>query len=176
VLIAPEDDPGGFDGRSRSTVVAGIGEHLSDAAVIQAAWAESFRHRCDLELVHAYHELPAETPDQGLRRAADVTARTIAEAQVPLDARASVLLTRDTPAGALSRQAEGCLLLVIGSRPGSLSGLVLGSVGREILNSLSCPMLVIPDGVIDLGSQRPAGSTSGTIDLTSRAGSPLRIT
>jgi nucleotide-binding universal stress UspA family protein len=144
VLVVPDQDTVGSMARERGLVVAGVGEHPSDSAVIPAAWAESVRRRCGLELVHAYRDRPQETSDQGIRRAADVAARAIAEAGVPLGEAASVLLSRDLPAVALIRRAGNAVLLVIGSRPGSLSGLVLGSVGREILNSLPCPILVIP--------------------------------
>jgi nucleotide-binding universal stress UspA family protein len=117
-------------------------------------------------LFHAYRDLPAETPDQGLRRAADVVARAIAATDVTPGDRTSVLLSQDDPAAALSQRAGDAVLLVIGSRPGSLSGLVLGSVGREILNSHSCPMLVVPDPLPDPRSRRRAGARLG-IDLES---------
>jgi nucleotide-binding universal stress UspA family protein len=153
VLVVPEEEPVSAESRPRPVVIAGVGEHLSDAAVIQAAWAESLRRGCGLELVHAYRDLLEEKPAQGLRRAADVVARAIAAADVIPGDRSSVLLGQDEAAAALTRQAGDAELLVIGSRPGSLSGLVLGSVGRELLNSLNCPLLVIPDSAPDPRSQ-----------------------
>jgi nucleotide-binding universal stress UspA family protein len=160
VLVVPEEDPAATAGHQRPVVIAGVGEHPSDAAVIQAAWAESVRRGCGLELLHAYHDLLEETPAEGLRRAADVVARAIAAADVMPGDRGSVLLGQDEPATALTRQAGEAMLLVIGSRPGSLSGLVLGSVGREILSSLSCPLLVIPDPVPD---PRALGSAAAQV-------------
>ena len=60
-----------------------------------------------------------------------------------------MLLTQDMAARALIRLAAGATLLVIGTRPGSLSGLTWGSVGRDILAALPCPMLVIPRNLAD---------------------------
>jgi hypothetical protein len=36
--------------------------------------------------------------------------------------------------------------MVIGSRPGALSGLVLESVSRAVLDAATCPVLVVPRG------------------------------
>jgi nucleotide-binding universal stress UspA family protein len=157
VLVVPEEEPAATAAHQRPVVIAGVGKHLTDAAVLQAAWAESLRRGCGLEVFHAYRDLLEETPAQGLRRAADVVARAIATAGVTPGDRGSVRLDQDDPAAALTRQAGDAVLLVIGSRPGSLSGLVLGSVGRQVLSSLNCPLLVVPDPVPDSRSPRPAG-------------------
>jgi nucleotide-binding universal stress UspA family protein len=143
VLVVPEDAVAHVDAR-RPLVVVGIGEHPRDLAVIQAAWTEVVRRGGNLELVHAYRSRTGQTPGQDLRRAAEVVASQLEAAQVGADVRASVLLSQEEPTLVLSRQAEAASLLVIGSRPGSLSGLVLGSVGRELLLSQPCPILVVP--------------------------------
>lgn len=152
VLVVPEENSIGARKHDQRTVVAGVGEICSDSDVIQAAWAESVRLNCDLQIVHTYQDRLSETPAEGLRRAAEVTAQAIASAGVALRPGGSVLLTQETPVTALSRQSSDATLLVIGSRPGSLSGLVLGSVGKELLGELPCPMLVIPSKVVRPGS------------------------
>ena len=148
VLVVPEGYLVGLDQQERSGVLIGVGEHPSDAAIIQAGYVESARRGCAAQLIHAYADYPSETPDDAFRRAAEVVARALAGVPTP-HPPASVLLTQDTAAGALGRLAAGASLLVIGSRPGSLSGLTWGSVGREILAALPCPMLVIPRSVAD---------------------------
>lgn len=158
VLVVPPEGPTGSSVRERQAVIAGVGQVLSDAAVIRAAWAESLRRDCRLELSHSYRDRPDEAPADVLRRAAEVVARAIAAADIALGDRGSVLLGHDDPTAALTRLAGDAQLLVIGSRPGSLSGMVPRSVGREILSSLSCPLLIIPDPVSDPWSQRPGGA------------------
>ena len=155
VLVVPSEGPIGSKVHERQAVIVGVGERPSDAAVIKAGWAESLRRGCRLELFHAYRDRLDKAPAHGLRRAAEAVARAVAAADVALGDRGSVLLDLDDPAAALTRKAGDAQLLVIGSRPGSLSGLVPGSVGLEILSSLTCPLLVIPDPVSDPWSQRP---------------------
>jgi nucleotide-binding universal stress UspA family protein len=164
VLVVPEPEPVSVAGRRRPVVVAAVGEHKSDAGVIQAAWSEALRHGWALELFHTYHDRREETPAQGLRRAADVVAQALTTAGVCPGEHGRMLFAQDDPATALSRLGGQAERLVIGSRPGALSGLVVGSVGREMLRSLSCPLLVIPDPVSDRWARPgvPAGAAHRT--------------
>jgi nucleotide-binding universal stress UspA family protein len=144
VLTVPAaaDDAGAAGG----PVVAGVGDHPRDAAVLRTAAAEADRRGTDLYLVHAYVTQPGETLSTGLRRA--VTHATLATDGLDTATRptASLLLTQEAPATALLRQARDASLVVIGSRPGALSGLLLDSVSRALLESSPSPVLVVQRG------------------------------
>lgn len=145
VLVVPEAGAAArpSSGR-RPVVVAGIGEHPADAVVARAACAETFRRECDVELLHAFTRRPDETSLGGLRRARDVVHRAKEGAPAAAGTDVSILLTEEPAALALLAAADGAALVVIGSRPGALAGLVLESVSRQVLDSAPCPMLVIP--------------------------------
>ena len=70
-----------------------------------------------------------------------------------------MLLTQDAPAKALLQESGHASLVVIGSRPGALSGLLLDSVSRAVLEAATCPVLVV---------QR--GEAADTIDTAEDAG------
>jgi nucleotide-binding universal stress UspA family protein len=108
-----------------------------------------------------------DTQTAGLRRAV-AHASHAAEGLDPGPGTAvSLMLTQDAPATALLRQARGASLVVIGSRPGALSGLLLDSVSRALLESSSCPVLVVQRG-------EPVAPGAGAgIDVT-RAGDVAR--
>jgi nucleotide-binding universal stress UspA family protein len=164
VLVVPLNVPmDGGDGRRRF-VTAGVGDGPYGAAVIRAARAEALRRGSDLRLFHAYRDQSEEAPANGLRRAADLVGRAVAAAEIALGKRDSVFLGHEDPAIALIRQTREAELLVIGSRPGSLSGRDQESVGLEIVGKLHCPLLVIPDPVADPWSGRPVASVGGRIE------------
>ena len=149
VLVVPHDVPIESRLRKHHTVTVGVGDQASEAGVLQAAGTEARRRECDLALFHAYQDQSDDTPALSLRRAADRVADALAAADVHLGAGGYVVFGHDRPVTALTRQARDTQLLVIGSRPGSLAGQVPGSVGLEIIGSLHCPLLVIPDPVPD---------------------------
>ena len=154
-------------GEARGAVVAGIGDHPRDAAVLRTAAAEAARRGTDLHVVHAYVTQSGDTLTAGLRRGV-AHATHAAEGLDPGPGTAvSLMLTQDAPATALLRQARGASLVVIGSRPGALSGLLLDSVSRALLESSSCPVLVVQRG-------EPVAPGAGAgIDVT-RAGDVAR--
>jgi nucleotide-binding universal stress UspA family protein len=161
------------DGSRRGAVVAGIGDHPWDRAVLRTAVDEAERRALDLEVLHAYVPRYDETLTRGLRRAED----RVAEATEGLDpgpgTTVSVLLTQDAPASALLQESGHASLVVIGSRPGALSGLVLDSVSRAVLEAAGCPVLVVQRGApmpdesaatspADAAVDRAAGDPSAT--------------
>jgi nucleotide-binding universal stress UspA family protein len=57
------------------------------------------------------------------------------------------ILVRDQAAGALLDVAKGAELLVVGSRGrGGFTGLLLGSVGQQVVHHAPCPVVVVPPG------------------------------
>jgi nucleotide-binding universal stress UspA family protein len=149
-------------------VVAGLGEHPWDAAVLRTAAREAATRGTDLHLVHAYVARSDETLTEGLRRAAEHASRATAGLDPGPGTVTSLMLTQDSPATALLAQARDAALIVIGSRPGALSGLLLDSVSRAILESAACPVLVVQRG--EPAASGPAGTTDLTeqVDLTER--------
>jgi nucleotide-binding universal stress UspA family protein len=127
-------------------VVVGVSDHPRDAAVLSNAVQEASRRRTDLHLVHAYVTQSGETLTEGLRRAVAHATRATEGVDPGPGSTVSLMLTQDAPATALLRQARGAALVVIGSRPGALSGLVLDSVSRALLESSPSPVLVVQRG------------------------------
>jgi nucleotide-binding universal stress UspA family protein len=146
VLVVP-DAVGGRPQRRRPLVVAGIGQRASDSVVVDAAAEDAARRGADLHLLHASAGSVDEPLTSALRQGVDAVAGAMDGAGVARDGSGSpiVLLTRDDPARALCSAAEAASLLVVGSRPGSLAGLVLGSVSHAVLAAAPCPVMVIPE-------------------------------
>jgi len=137
----PVDDAG-----HGGAVLTGVGDRPWDRDVLRMAATEAAHRDEALHLLHAYVPRFDETLSRGLRRAEDLVA-TVTEGLDPGPATSvSVLLTQDSPAVALLREAEHASLVVVGSRPGALSGLVLESVSRAVLESARCPVLVVQRG------------------------------
>ena len=87
---------------------------------------------------------PTATEEDYARAAREVLESTVARALggdpgVPVQTR----LVQDRPAHALTRAAEGALLLVVGSHGrGELPGMHLGSVAGYCVHHAPCPVLV----------------------------------
>jgi nucleotide-binding universal stress UspA family protein len=148
-------------------VVTGIGDHPRDAAVLRTAAEEAARRGTDLHLIHAYLTQTGETLTTGLRRALTHATHAInaTEGLHPAPGTTiSLMLTQDTPATALLQQARTATLVVIGSRPGALSGLLLDSVSRALLESSPCPVLVVQRGT-PVESGTAATGTAAGIDV-----------
>ncbi len=156
VLVVPHDAPDPSAQPRLRTVIAGVGEHPSDADVVHVAANESRLRGANLKILHTYRVQPTEGPTQARRRAEDVVARAVADAGIGTHEGLSLLLGEDEAAVALTRQAADADLLVIGSRLGSLFGDVRGSVGLAVIRSLHCPLLVVRDPVADPWSRSQA--------------------
>jgi nucleotide-binding universal stress UspA family protein len=148
VLIVPETQ-GGQDSHpsqwrpSQQFVLAGISAHPADTGVARAAFEEAVRRGCHLHLLHACPPGPEVSRAGRMGAAWDVIRRVTAAAEIPAT-RLSVTLTLDPAAAALSSHSASAAVLVIGGRPGALSGLVRDSVSRDVLQHAACPVLAIP--------------------------------
>jgi nucleotide-binding universal stress UspA family protein len=147
VLAVPESDAAAFSPVDASgQVVAGVGEHPWDAVVLATAAREAAARGTDLHLVHGYVAQMDETLTAGMRRAAQHATHATEGLDPGPGTSVTLMLTQEPPATALLRQARGAQLVVIGSRPGALSGLVLDSVSRAVLEAPPCPVLVVQRG------------------------------
>lgn len=160
VLVVPDrppTPPGRLD--QPPLILAGVSEHPSDAAVVQAAYAAAAGRNCEVALLHSYSLRGTETPEQGLERAHKVLDAYVADA--PEGLRVSVALSQEAPATALLRLATDATLLVIGGRTGALSGLVRDSVSHAVLETVPCPVLAVPR---HLAQSRPGPLTGLHLD------------
>jgi nucleotide-binding universal stress UspA family protein len=145
VLVVPETvTPPPAEGPfgPRPVVVVGLSEHPSDRRMVQAAYDESAGRGSEVLLLHAYSRRDSETSAQAEERARALVNAVATKA--PSGVRVSAVVTESDPAPALVGLASTASLLVIGGRPGALSGLVRGSVSRAVLEAASCPVLAVP--------------------------------
>jgi len=137
-----------------SFIVVGVdGSEHADAALRFAA-AEAAVHGVDLHVVCAW-ELPSTmTMDLGLvsgifegfrDEAAGIINEAIdkvAEWQPGVTCEGR--LVEGHPATVLVQEAEGAILLVVGSRGrGELAGMLLGSVSHHVIHQAPCPVTVV---------------------------------
>jgi nucleotide-binding universal stress UspA family protein len=113
-------------------------------------------------VLHGYVPPFDDTLSRGLSRAAAAVVAVTEGIDPGRGTSVSVLLTQDAPAVALLREAEHASLVVIGSRPGALSGLVLDSVSRAVLDAARCPVLVVQRG-------EPAPGALAAVDVAATA-------
>lgn len=137
-----------------------VGADGSDGGRAAVGWAvaEASRLGCSLRVVHAW-DLPGRAIDgpppflvpdidpatvRGLRdRYREEAARAAAElgATVPTE----VVISCPGPAESLVAASSTASLVVVGSRGrGGLAGLLLGSVGQQVLHHSACPVVVVP--------------------------------
>jgi nucleotide-binding universal stress UspA family protein len=161
VLTVPDHRITG--GPGGGAVVVGLGDHPWDATVLRTAMHEAARRGADLHVVHAYTPTGEETLSAGLHRAEAHVARATEGIDPGPGTSVTLMLTQDAAASAVLQQSAGASLVVIGSRPGALSGLLLDSVSRPVLEIATCPVLVVqrgeplpPPATVDLPD---AGST-----------------
>lgn len=135
-------------------VVVGIDDSAVSRAALVRAVEEAARLGCEVEAVVAYQALDywsdmyavmapplGEAHEQARRRAEGIVAEVLGDA-----AEAGVRVVADRgPAGdVLARQAEGAVLLVVGSRSRSrLEGMLLGSVALHCVVHAHCPVMVV---------------------------------
>ncbi len=134
-----------------------VGIDGSDTARLALAWAveEARIRRARLEVVHAWH-MPSVTGYPWVAPTFDLDAfeaaaqRTVALALGAVDTDGLVEpITRVVCAGGaastLLDAAKGADLVVVGSRGlGGFTGLLLGSVGDQVVNHADCPVVVVP--------------------------------
>jgi nucleotide-binding universal stress UspA family protein len=140
----------------RRPVVAGVdGSETSIQAAVDAA-REALRRRAPLLLVHATPwaaegaAAPSPTPD--VRRLMVDSARTVVASAEDRVREATGIREVGTgvlagaPVAALSTLSADAELLVLGHRgAGGMSGLLLGSTAKGLVEHARCPVLVLPD-------------------------------
>lgn len=148
-------------GRRTRRVVVGVDDGGTSRRAVELAAVHARAHNAVLELVSAYHELPAiyypymaggsdlaahTAYRDRLRREADE--RLQAEARVALHAGAPAVERRAVPgppAATLLDAARGADLLVVGSSGRrEVTGALLGSVGQQCVTHAPCPVIVVP--------------------------------
>ncbi|MFI7587385.1 universal stress protein [Spongisporangium articulatum] len=125
-------------------IVAALSGEASDSGVGEIAAREALRRDDGLHVVHSLAD-----SDEPLGRAAvrglDAVAASIPAlpAQTESGGVVDITLTREPAVGCLLRASRTAHLIVLGSRAGSLTGAVMGSVSRTVVASAQCPVLVV---------------------------------
>lgn len=138
--------------RVHGPVLVGVdGSKPSGEAVMFAA-EEAYRRGVTLRVVFAVSPVVdamgfVSGPDEPvLREAATVLGEAVAEAADTYPGLVvDDLLVQAHPVEALTRHANGAQLLVVGTRGrGGVLSMLLGSVGREMIQRAPCPVVVVP--------------------------------
>ncbi|SEE70662.1 Nucleotide-binding universal stress protein, UspA family [Jiangella alba] len=129
VVVVGAEPPGSGAGLP---VVAGIADDRAADGVLDFAFREASVRRVPLTVLHAGRADPGLAP-----RLANYASRY---RDVPVTAH----LSGDGAAEALTAASARAQLVVVGSRRrGRVAGLVLGSVGRQLLHEAGCPVAVV---------------------------------
>jgi nucleotide-binding universal stress UspA family protein len=139
-------------------IVVGLDGSKSSHDAFAWALAEA-RIRADVvRVVCAWHVAPAAYGTVGFvppvdresfqRAAQDAVAETVDSFAESIDGvGVERLIVEGAPAEVLIEQAKDADLLVVGSRGhGTLSGLLLGSVGSQCAHHAPCPVVIVRDG------------------------------
>lgn len=159
VVVARGPVPGEAPSGEDAPVVVGIdGSPVSEAAVAFAFDAAAVR-RVPLVAVHAWWDVlvdPAAAPFLDLAAAEAREQEVLAERLAGWSEKYPDVVVRrvvvpDRPARALVERSHDAQLVVVGSRGrGGFTGLLLGSVGRTLMQHAACPVAVVrphPAGV-----------------------------
>jgi nucleotide-binding universal stress UspA family protein len=125
-------------------VVVGVDDSASGRLAARFAFAEARMRGCQLVAVRAWR--PGADPTGELETAERVALReSLAEShQVFPEVPLSLRLVADRPAKTLIDASEQAQLVVVGSRGmGGFRGLLLGSVGQQLLHHAHCPVAVV---------------------------------
>ncbi|GAA2015764.1 universal stress protein [Catenulispora yoronensis] len=139
-----------------SGIVVGVDDSPSSRAALRWAVAEAELRGTGLHVVSAW-EIPFAKAGQdddddplpavpSLEQAAlSELAAAVAEAGGdPADPATRIELVHGSPSRVLIDAAKDADLVVLGSRGrGGFSGLVLGSVGRQVIHHAACPVVVV---------------------------------
>lgn len=151
-VIHDEDSPAAVS--PHAPVVVGVdGSPASDLAT-EIAFDEASRRGVGVVALHAWSDVgalgfgrPGQAPVEWANfevREEQVLAERLAEWQQRYpDVSVSKIVVSDRPAPRLLQQAETAQLVVVGSRGrGGFSGMLLGSVGRAVVNAARIPVIV----------------------------------
>lgn len=150
-------------GRANSAtgpIVVGVdGSHPSEIAVLAAVQEAALRRRSVIEIVTAYPDPAAASlaydPEQFDLAQLDAELRlqqqrllTAARAKHPdlHDVLVELQVIEGGPAAVLAEKSMHAQLVIVGARGhGGFDGLLLGSVGLELLHHADCPVLIARD-------------------------------
>ena len=128
-------------------VVAGMEINAGAGAVLLVAVSEAAIRGLPLVVVHALSsgmDVDRTVIDEDWRRGHEA----LRSADLPADVPSRLVITQDDPAQALLQRAGPADVLVVGTRgQGRLEGLIAGSVSREILDRMTCDVIVVPPGL-----------------------------
>ncbi|GAA1984373.1 universal stress protein [Catenulispora subtropica] len=138
-----------------SGIVVGVDDSPSSKHALRWAVEEARLRKAELHVVSAW-EFPFAQPtspdDDPLPGVPSLEQTALAELGTavseaggdPADPAVITEIVHGSPARVLIEAAQGADLLVVGSRGrGGFSGLVLGSVGRQVINHAPCPVVVV---------------------------------
>ncbi|MBZ8176701.1 universal stress protein [Corynebacterium poyangense] len=155
VVVVREDNNVTVDNKYGPVVVGVDGSDVSQKAT-EFAFAEADARHCELVAVHTWMDMQVQASLAGLSAAQQQWEEVEQEQKELLESRikpirekypdvsVKTVITRDRPVRALTEQAEGAQLLVVGSHGrGGFKGMLLGSTSRALLQSAPCPMTVV---------------------------------
>lgn len=155
VVVVREDNPVTETTKYGPIVVGVDGSDVSKKAT-EYAFAEADARGAELIAVHTWMDMQVQASLAGLAAAQQQwdeveqeQLEMMTDQLTPLreqypDVQVKKVIARDRPVRALSEQAEGAQLLVVGSHGrGGFKGMVLGSTSRALLQSAPCPMMVV---------------------------------
>ncbi len=152
----------------------GEGGLRRDDAALSVAFADARRHGGRVAVLHArYVTDPDRTP--GDEQAADVAVRDRLRAELGAwstrfpEVPVQLSVVHDNPARALLAAAEGCRLVVLGTRgDGAYTRDLFGSTSREVLRRSPVTVLVVNPDSVGTGTDRdeppPAGARTTQLD------------
>ncbi|GAA1419754.1 universal stress protein [Agrococcus citreus] len=142
---------------SEGRVIVGVDDETGSAAVAFAA-VEADRAHTTLVAVRAWEipplvygawaaiESPFDAVEESERQVLDSELDRIRAEHAQLSIGA--VLERGRPSVTLAKHADGARLAVVGTHGrGAIAGLLLGSVGHDLLMNMPCPVAIVPNPV-----------------------------
>jgi len=133
---------------AQAPVVVGIDGSPASEHATAIAFDEASRRGVDLVAVHTWSDAGYELPDEGwseIQPEEDclLSERLAGYRERYPDVSIRRVLRPDRPAHALLEEAEHAQLLVVGSHGrGGFAGMLLGSVGSQVVQSARIPVIV----------------------------------
>lgn len=124
-------------------VVGAVGWGEAAVEVIRVCQEEALRRGADLHLVRVVADRPGEDRTVLMRRAAHEVSALVERAGAAADTTWDLVLSRKPVAATLRERAARAQLLVLGTRPGSASGLIPDAVTRQLLQDSPCPVMML---------------------------------
>lgn len=143
VVVKDGEDPE----RPRDAVVVGVDGSPDSQPCLAYAFAQAASRGTGLDVVHAWSSRTAATYRMEQRGHLLLAEALAGWAGRYPDVEVTRSVVHDEPVSALLRHGDGAQLLVVGSRGrGDLSGLLLGSVSRALLQRAGGPVAVVRAG------------------------------